>query len=245
MKGVCFELLPDEKVVDEEVGGPFDAAEYPVGLANPNARGFGMPIVRSSVEANERGLAAGAVPSAFIAMDRTGAAIVRAGGAVGAGLLGVDERPGGGALTLATPAGAGGGADLLAAAGAADALAFSITGTIVALDAGLRLEVWSMTCSNPALATTNGKTAPAPFLTSPFRSSKHDKIGPASGESSEPGEGASACNLSASQPSTEARSAGFVVSILVAIPAYMASNPPLASAIAESVASPAARVPAF
>jgi len=102
-----------------------------------------------------------------------------------------------------------------------------------------------MTCSKPALATTKGRTAPAPFRTSPFLSSKQDNIGPARGESSEEGVGDSACNLSASHPSTEARSAGLTDSILVAIPAYIASRPPVASAIVESVANAAVRVPAF
>jgi len=140
MNGVCLELLLVGNVLDVKVGGPLDNG-IAVGLVNPRpSLGFGRPIVRSSCVAIEGGRIAGAVPSDFIAIDRAGAAKVRAGGAAGAGLPGVGARAGGGALILATPAGTGAGADF-EGAGTADALAFSMSGTIVARDAGLRFEV--------------------------------------------------------------------------------------------------------
>ena len=97
-------------------------------------------------------------------------------------------------------------------------LALLMSGSMVAFEAGFKLDVWPNTKSYPALATTKGKTAPAAFLTSAVRSSRHEMTGAASGERSAPGLGGSACNLSPSQASTEDRSAGLVVSSAVARP---------------------------
>jgi hypothetical protein len=136
--GVEREALFEEDV-PAEVGGA-GAALLLVGRTNPKpTRGLGRPIGRSSIGA---GRMEGAVPKAFMAIDRCGAAMVRAGGAEGTGLPGGEARPGGIAFTFATPAGMGTAA-LVAAAGTEEEedLAFSIRGMIVDLDAGFRLEV--------------------------------------------------------------------------------------------------------
>ncbi len=102
-----------------------------------------------------------------------------------------------------------------------------------------------MTKSNPALATTNGRRAPAPFRTSPFRSSRQVITGPASDVRSALDEGLSVRKRSAVQPSTDARRAGLVLSRLDARPECIESRPPMASSIADRVVSAAVRVVAF
>ena len=102
----------------------------------------------------------GALDKAFIARDRPGGAIPEGfvANLEGAGLDGparldtafvaADEVE----ATVLAGAVAGAGAEG-AEVGAADR-AFCMSGTIVALEAGFRRLVWSMTKSNPALATT-------------------------------------------------------------------------------------------
>jgi len=116
-------------------------------------RGLGMPAGRSS----NAGRAVGAM--AFMASERAGGAIVRAEAAAGRGLPGAAEEEAaastrGRALTAAlagVAAEAAVGADLVGAAdgppAGADALALLMSGTIVAFEAGLSLDVWSMTKS--------------------------------------------------------------------------------------------------
>lgn len=70
-------------------------------------------------------------------------------------------------------------------------------------------------------------------------------MGPAKGARSDDAVGGSAWSRSAIHPRTDERSAGLVVSRLVASPPYMPSRPPHASATAERVASAADRVVAF
>jgi len=139
------------------------------------------------------------------------------------------------------------GAALGAAAGADGALtlAFSIKGMIVDLEAGFNPDVWSMTKSAPVLATTNGKTALAAFLTSPFLSSRQFTTGVASGCKSEVEGGGSAVNFSATHPSTAARKTGLVVSQADAKPGKSESSVPDASAIADNVLRAAVLVMAF
>lgn len=211
-------------------------------------RGFGRALGRSSCEAGSR--EEGAVESAFIARDRTGAAAGRLPAA--AGLLTVDREPAGTRALAGVPdeAAALAGAALLgpgAAAGAEGALllAFSINGIMVALEAGFSPDVWSMTKSAPVLATTKGKTALAAFRTSPFLSSRQWTTGLASGCRSDVDAGGSAANFSANHPSTAARRTGLAVSQLVARPLYSESSPPDASAIEDRVASAVVLVVAF
>ena len=99
--------------------------------------------------------------------------------------------------------------------------------------------------SKPAFATMYGRTAPAPFRTSPFRSSRHEMTGPANGLRSAVEGGSAIWKRSTIHPSTDARKAGFELSKLEASPIYIDSRPPVASAIAARAVIAAERVVTF
>lgn len=144
-KGGVRPAPPLEDADAEAVWEMAEGGRGAMALARGKAVGLSSPLLRL-----DAGL--GAEDSAFIAKDRPGAAIVRAG-TPGLGLAALAGREAGTApvLTLAGPGVAAdaldAGADVGAAEGAdgPDPRALLIRGTIVALDAGLSFDVWSMT----------------------------------------------------------------------------------------------------
>jgi hypothetical protein len=139
-KGATRDVLEDANVVEDAVEGGCDAAEAGRGMV----LGLGRPEGRSSRPRPDVGRVDGADDSAFIASDLAGGLIV--GMAAGAGLPGAER--GAGALVGLTAGAEGGAREGATAAGAeagAEAFALLMSGMMVALDAGLRFDVWSMT----------------------------------------------------------------------------------------------------
>lgn len=133
--------------------------------------------------------------------------------------------------------------DLVSEEGVADRAA-SMRGRTVFLDAGLSREVQSMTKLWPARAMTMGKRAVADFLTSAFLSSRQEMMAPTIVFTSI--DSVSSCERKriSNHASSSLRRIGFWDSSGFSKP-EMRESSPAASAIAERVASAAARMFAF
>lgn len=127
---------------------------------------------------------------------------------------------------------------------AAEFRAASTIGCTVDREAGLSFDMASMTCPYPTAVMRTGRMAVADFLTSAFRSSRQERNELVKPERSSPATASSSLNRSSSHPRSSFRKRGLFASRGLSNVGTRYSSPP-ASAIADSVVIPPARILAF